>query len=380
MPDFCVCRATGFLYIPKLLLRAIPAKEYGMAKLITEKKYQIEIKIDDVSNLFLLYTNPHKFFVDNEGTDSRAYKTNYEEIFNKIFSEDLEAESWHKKMYADEYYKCDAWNTFVFRGHENQKWELETTLYREYTKLGPKQQEEDLFKKEKELLREFQRQYNRFGVKGQIEKFDYYEWFSWMQHYGVPSRFLDFSYSFFVALYFASNNISFEEKENASFSIYAVNRAWLEKRYKSFLPVEIKNLYEDKDSFGKDLAIQDKVLNPEPRFKAVINMNPFNLNSRLVHQKGLFLFPTDLNSTFMENLNIMLVDDDGNPINTKVIKINVELSQIDVVYLYKQLEYMNIGAQTLFENKLESLGEILKRKLLASRYSDILSLNPQGKI
>jgi hypothetical protein len=351
-----------------------------MIKIITEKNYHIEINIDDVPNLFLLYTNPHKFFMDNEGTDSMAYKTNYEEIFNMIFSDNLETESWHKKMCDDEYYKCDAWNPFVFRGHTKQKWELETTLYREYAKLGPKQQKEDLFIKEKGLLREFQRQYNRFGVKGQIKESDYYEWFSWMQHYGAPTRFLDFSFSFFVALYFASNDISFTEEENASFSIYAVNRVWLEKRYKRFLPDEIRNLYEKEDSFGKNPAIQEKVINHEPRFKAVINMNPFNLNSRIVYQKGLFLFPTDINSTFMENMNNMLIDDDGKPINTKVIKINVKLSQIDVVYLYKQLEYMNIGAQTLFENKLESLGEILKRKLLASRYSDILSLNPQEKI
>jgi hypothetical protein len=41
---------------------------------------------------------------------------------------------------------------------------------------------------------------------------------------------------------------------------------------------------------------------------------------------------------------------------------------------------MNIGAQTLFENQLDSMGEILKRKLIQSRYSDVLSLNAQGKI
>ena len=108
-----------------------------------------------------------------------------------------------------------------------------------------------------------------------------------------------------------------------------------------------------------------------------LSKNPYNLNSRIVHQKGEFLFPTDLNATFMENLSNML-NVDGKPVNTKVIKINVELPLEQVIYLYKQLDYMNIGPQTLFESKLDSMGEVLKRKLMTSRFSDVLSLNQQG--
>jgi len=355
-----------------------------MADIIIEKDFYTEIKIDDVTNLFKLYTTPLKFFKENDGEDTRGDNKGYMKIYNKIFEEKPKVELWHEKMLDDNYYKADVWNPFIFRGHENPKWKLETSLYREYNKFHPEQdgEKEDLFKKEKMLLRDFQRNYNRFGEKNQINKFDYYEWFSWMQHYGIPTRFLDFTHSFFIALYFASSNISFQEKEDedALFSIYAINRVWLEKRYKDFLPTEIKALYYDSngDSFGKSLVIQDNIINGKDRFKAVINMDPFNLNTRLVQQRGLFLFPTDLNSTFMENLCTMLVDEDKKPINSKVIKIDVRLSKKDVIYLYKQLYNMNINAQMLFENKLESMGEIMKRKLLLSRFMDVLSLNAQG--
>ena len=350
-----------------------------MARFIEdEEEFQIEINIDDVTNLLQLYQNPKKLFSDQETVNPRGEKTKYMKLFDEIFIKNEDAEPQHKKMYDRQYYAQDVWNPFIFRGHASKEWELETLLYREYTRLGPKQQTESLFKKEKELLREFQRQYNRFGLENRINKYDYYEWFSVMQHFGAPTRFLDFSYSFYVALYFASNNISFEKNKTASFAIYAINRVWLEKRYKKFLPPDINDLYEKYDSFGKSIAIQKEVVNREnPAFKAVINMSPFNLISRIVHQKGEFLFPTDLDCTFKENLQTMLIDDDGKPINTKVIKINVELSTYDVIYLYKQLDYMNIGAQTLFENKLESMGEVLKRKLIASRYSDVLSGNAQ---
>jgi len=354
-----------------------------MANVISEEKYFINIRIDDVTNLFTLYTDPYKFFKESGGVASGGYKKNYMKIYKSIFEDKPKVEPWHEKMLDDEYYKLDKWNPFIFRGQENTEWEPETSLYREYMKLGPKKknEEDDLFIKEKMILREFQRNYNRFGVRNHINENDYYEWFSWMQHYGVPTRFLDFTHSFFVAVYFASKNISFEKKNTASFSIYAVHRLWLEKRYKDFLPDEILELYygTNGDSFGKDPVIQEKVLNYKPRFKAVINMDPFNLNERLVQQRGIFLFPTDLSSTFMENLYSMLVYEDNKPIKSRIIKIDVKLSRNDLIYLYKQLNNMNINAQTLFENKLESMGEILKQKLLLSRHSDVLSLNSQRK-
>jgi len=352
-----------------------------MADVIVEKEFHTEIKINDVTDLFELHTNPHKFFKENDGKDTRGDKKGYMKIYKKIFKDKPKAESWHEKMLDEDYLKLDMWNPFVFRGHKNPEWKLETSLYRECTKLGPmgKKEKEDLFKKEKMILWEFKRNYNRFVTMNQISELDYYEWFSWMQHYGVPTRFLDFSRSFYVALYFASKNVSFENKETASFSIYAINRVWLEKRYKKCLPKKIKKLYFSKngDSFGKDPKIQDKIINYKPRFKAVINMAPYNYNTRFVQQKSVFLFPTDVNSTFMENLCTMLVDDNNKPINSRVIKIDVTLSWNDMIYLYKQLYNMNVNAQTLFENKLESMGEIMKQKIVESRFSDVLSLNAQ---
>ena len=57
------------------------------------------------------------------------------------------------------------------------------------------------------------------------------------------------------------------------------------------------DLYNKYDQFGKDVRIQDKVLNYVPdlkkkkkefkdAFKTVINMTPYYLNERLVRQKG----------------------------------------------------------------------------------------------
>jgi len=204
-----------------------------------------------------------------------------------------------------------------------------------------------------------------------------------MRHHGVPTRFLDFSYSFYVALYFASQNVDFHDSDSTRFSVFAINRVRLENKYKNAcLPEEIRAMYLDEtagDSFGKSLAIQKAIIDKRfGRFRAIINMSPLNRNTRLVNQRGLFLMSADSNSTFMENLIPLLADEEIK--NTRVLKINVTLNKADVIYLFTQLQNMSIGSRTLSEKNLDSLGDIIKRKLIESRYSDVLSLNDQGNV
>ena len=185
-----------------------------MPRLITEKEFYIEIYIDDVADLFKFYTNPNRFFKDQNKEDARGFPINYESIFQKLFMDVHDVEIHHEHIYSKEYFRTDLWKSFIFRGQSNPKWSLETTLFREYNRLGKDYNKRSLYNIEQMILRDFKRQYNRFGRHHLIKDKDYYEWFSLMQHHGVPTRFLDFTYSFYVALYFASNNIAFLEDDN----------------------------------------------------------------------------------------------------------------------------------------------------------------------
>jgi hypothetical protein len=51
------------------------------------------------------------------------------------------------------------------------------------------------------LLRRFKRQAHHY-ISNPPEENDPLEWLALMQHYGAPTRLLDWTYSFFVALYF----------------------------------------------------------------------------------------------------------------------------------------------------------------------------------
>lgn len=91
-----------------------------------------------------------------------------------------------------------------FRGHSKRSYKLQPNLYRN----RDDKQEEDLKKLEAQLNRRFRDRAMPFGFQGRDESSDVTELQSWwrlftMQHYGTPTRLLDWSENAFMALCFA---------------------------------------------------------------------------------------------------------------------------------------------------------------------------------
>jgi len=106
------------------------------------------------------------------------------------------------------------------------------------------------------------------------------EWLALMQHYGAPTRLLDFTYSFWIALFFA-----FEEAENDC-SVVALDPSSLgNKEGKNFNSILQKNIEDATNS--NDFLYADV---------------PFFTNERLAIQKGIFVFSLNLGRTFHDLL------------------------------------------------------------------------------
>src|SRR5262245_61006901 len=91
---------------------------------------------------------------------------------------------------------------WIFRGVSAWEHKLDTTFDRVVADLSL--DEADRWKFEAWMLSEFKRRAHHYlGKSNTPNPNDYLEWFSLMRHHGAPSRLLDFSYSFFVAAYFA---------------------------------------------------------------------------------------------------------------------------------------------------------------------------------
>ncbi len=109
----------------------------------------------------------------------------------------------------------DSWNAelgrfrsrFAFRGLSDKNYRLRTTL----TRLGG-----PYVSLEQHLLRNFK----KYARRTVVEQDSIWHWLSVAQHYGLPTRLLDWTYSPYVALHFATANI---DRFNVDGVIWAVN-------------------------------------------------------------------------------------------------------------------------------------------------------------
>jgi hypothetical protein len=211
---------------------------------------------------------------------------------------------------------------WIFRGHSDAKWDLESTLERavsdlwgDHAKLNDKNPAirreairevlrsgpagHSMWKTERRVVREFTRQYHQFSLH-LPDRGDAMEWLSLMRHHGAPCRLLDFSYSWYVALFFALIH-SRREAE-----VWAIDSDWADNTARSLLPSHLQRLLTEDPQLRRP-ETADAVLWPAtPAATGVIPLNPRRLNPRLVIQQGVFLCPINGSVSFMDNLDAML--------------------------------------------------------------------------
>lgn len=184
---------------------------------------------------------------------------------------------------------------WIFRGQGNSAWELSNGTERDimpppfFTEDARIGFERRWFERERENVKIFQDRFDSF-FRGRARPTSMVGWLALMQHYGVPTRFLDFSYSLDVAMYMSTQE---RVRVNGAFSVWAVDVNWIGEcrvlgtasdNDNDFIE---RQLTEDLDVVAKEsLRYQESLacidnLHQEDR----------NANWRIVSQKGLFLAP-----------------------------------------------------------------------------------------
>ncbi len=261
---------------------------------------------------------------------------------NKFYSEET-ISAWSDLL---SFYYCNKgkWRDWVFRGQSDYQWDLSSSLERafdDYDIVG-----DGRLKKEKGLVRRFERQYHLYS-NNVPEPNSYIEWFSIMQHYGCPTRLLDFTYSFFIALFFSIEKNGFQKGEGFSkkseSSIWAINIKWLEKRFKDKANPSVKPLLEKDPNIKENDTVREILNNPQA---FILNINPLRFNERLVSQQSIFVMPLDLRVSFMDN--ICGVSDNIQDIRDNIKKIKIEYTIDFLKDAFYDLNRMNINRATLF--------------------------------
>lgn len=202
-----------------------------------------------------------------------------------------------------------------------------------------------------------------------------FEWLCLMQHFGVPTRLLDFTKSPYVGLYFATSD--FHEECDAS--IWAINPGLLHEGASLFLkekdfplPIEQPH-FHNFSNFIQEPYFAEAFLSDKYRFCAVLE--PAVAEKRLLNQQGAFLVAGgsgDTEETLSEVLLSFIYSrpekyvggEDKGFWDWNLVKVIIP-SRLKKK-IFSQLQSMNINALTLFPD-LFGVARYAKESVLSFR-------------
>jgi hypothetical protein len=181
---------------------------------------------------------------------------------------------------------ADSWNNeigrfrsrFAFRGLSDARYTLKTTLMR----LGGKYAE-----LERHLMRNFKK-YAHLSVESDA----FWNWMSVAQHYGLPTRLLDWTYSPLVAMHFATANICKFDLDGAIWAVnYVKTHQLLPQPLRNKLSEEGANVFTVEMLNGVIPKLHD--LQALSRDNAALFLEPPSMEDRIVNQFAFFSVMSD---------------------------------------------------------------------------------------
>lgn len=256
-------------------------------------------------------------------------------IENKFFTTE-HIDDWAKLLswYSKTTQKGDQW---IFRGLSNSSWGFDSSLERSFKNYGLDSTLHPISRIEGGLIKRFMRQSHHY-LNYLPEEDNILEWLSVMQHYGAPTRLLDWTHSLFVALFFAV------EQANGECIVWALKHEWVVKTAISLLPKSTQKNFEDDRNIRKANTFNNIFKNKSP-VPLVLPVKPYKLNERLIIQQGTFLCQGDISKSFEDNLTAVLSQ---SKTGDKLIKLVIKDSSTLRQEILKNLNRMNMNAATLY--------------------------------
>jgi FRG domain len=245
---------------------------------------------------------------------------------------------------------------WVFRGQSSPAYKLRSTLERACADFQFKSR---MAIAEQAAMTDFKRSCHLYSPPGLPEDSDTLGWMALMRHYGAPSRLPDFTYSLFIATYFAA------EPEGAKPVVWAVNKTWLARHAESLLRaipagsdgIDGKKLEEGllkREGWAVDRLMFTPLLPP-----TVVPVGPLKTNDRLFLQQGLFLAVTKVNKSFHDTLR----DLPNSRENVVEIRIGSTKARYEIL---SRLQRTGLSRAALFPG-LQGFAESMRGKILTTR-------------
>ena len=225
-------------------------------------------------------------------------------------------------------------NGYIFRGQSDARWSLESSLERA---IGGAWCHETARKFEEFSLLQFQSKFHLYDTENTKPETKL-AWLSVMQHYGVPTRLIDFTESPYIALYFAIEACA--PKTVPALAIYAID-------YNAVIQASLDHIARQDSTFKEDMV--SAYMKRDSIFQDVIDRfsydvawvtEPTILNKRLDRQSGSFLLSGNRDLKIEQVLN-----------GTKYASVDAQKITIPTslyTNLYALLRKMNITAKSIY--------------------------------
>jgi len=128
---------------------------------------------------------------------------------------------------------------------------------------------------------------------------------SYMQHFGVPSPFLDYTYNPYVALFFAVDNLVYQPSDNEIDNYFSLYYTYTKSTiFETFKYVFDKNLKKEDISYNSiDLNNMSIILPDEELYQIMNSVN-------IINQEGLFFYNNHpwypLEKTYKDHINFLI--------------------------------------------------------------------------
>ena len=221
---------------------------------------------------------------------------------------------------------------WIFIGQSNADWDLKTSLERANIVSSFPSYEE-------EYLNEFKRG-AKFYLKDEELPSTQLEWFSMIQHFGAPSRLLDFTKSPYIAAFFAFERAN---PQDEAVAIWVLNKNFLYQQALYFFKDKNISISSTSHYTFDDNTFERVFLKSlEEDFDCVFPIESKQINQRYFLQQALFLCQGNPEKPIIEQLEFISKD----ILHETIIKVIIPISEKKKVL--QDLLKMNISPASLF--------------------------------
>jgi len=246
---------------------------------------------------------------------------------------------------------------WAFRGQAKSSWSMWSSISRH---LWDHKVHDDYWRsQERRTLRVFKRKAHLF-LQHIPDPDDDFQWLGLMQHHGAPTRLLDFTWSPYVAAFFAL------ERAKGDAALWGVNAAAVRDNAPKLELPDGEHVTPDEMNPREPGNMLRYFIDTQLPFAWI--GEPYVMNRRLIAQSGTFLVPGRLDRPVEDILSCY--PDPGRTI-IKIVLQGEELRREALDQLY----HMNIGSSTLFPD-LDGLARSLAYELEYNWACDVRASAP----